>query len=98
MQVTPAANALEANVLAAKSAAAVAEESHVEYVCPMDPEVRQLGPGSCPICGMALEPETISAEEADNPELVTMRRRFWAKLAGRPRGMDSLWPDRARRL
>src|ERR1700752_2504582 len=52
----------------------------VEYTCPMHPEVRQLGPGSCPKCGMALEPREISVEEI-NPELVDMTRRFrisWA--------------------
>jgi Cu+-exporting ATPase len=47
------------------------------YTCPMHPEVRQTGPGSCPICGMALEPELISAEEAPNAELADMTRRFW---------------------
>ena len=50
--------------------------SRVMHVCPMDPEVRQLGPGSCPKCGMALEPEEISAEEEGNPELDDMTRRF----------------------
>lgn len=50
------------------------------YTCPMHPEVRQEGPGSCPICGMALEPETISADSAPNPELVDMTRRFWIAL------------------
>src|SRR6516164_3686306 len=47
------------------------------YVCPMDPEVRQKGPGACPKCGMALEPEMISLEEEKNPELEDMTRRFW---------------------
>ena len=47
------------------------------YVCPMDPEVRQIGPGACPKCGMALEPETITAGEEDNSELRDMLRRFW---------------------
>jgi Cu+-exporting ATPase len=47
------------------------------YTCPMHPEVRQLGPGSCPKCGMALEPETVTHEEAENPELRDMSRRFW---------------------
>ena len=47
------------------------------YVCPMDPEVRQKGPGACPKCGMALEPETISLEEDKNTELESMTRRFW---------------------
>lgn len=50
----------------------------VEYTCPMHPEVRQIGPGSCPKCGMALEPATFSfsAEEEPNPELAGMARRF----------------------
>jgi len=49
----------------------------VVYVCPMHPEVRQLGPGACPKCGMALEPETASAGEEDDSELRDMLRRFW---------------------
>ena len=51
------------------------------YTCPMHPQVRQTGPGSCPICGMALEPETIVAEEERNPELEDMTRRFWVSTA-----------------
>jgi Cu+-exporting ATPase len=51
------------------------------YICPMHPEVRQIGPGACPICGMALEPEVASAEAAPNPELADMTRRFWIALA-----------------
>ncbi|MFO0863267.1 MAG: heavy metal translocating P-type ATPase [Gemmataceae bacterium] len=47
------------------------------YICPMHPEVRQQGPGTCPLCGMALEPETVSAEVGDDPELIDMRRRLW---------------------
>jgi P-type Cu+ transporter len=47
------------------------------YTCPMHPEVVKEGPGACPICGMALEPKTITAEEPDNPELADMTRRFW---------------------
>ena len=47
------------------------------YTCPMHPEIRQVGPGSCPICGMALEPVTVTAETGPNPELVDMTRRFW---------------------
>src|SRR6266481_453373 len=50
------------------------------YICPMHPQVRQVGPGFCPICGMALEPELASAEAAPNPELADMRRRFWVGL------------------
>jgi Cu+-exporting ATPase len=51
------------------------------YTCPMHPEVRQVGPGSCPICGMALEPVLVTAEAAPNAELVDMTRRFWIGLA-----------------
>ena len=51
------------------------------YTCPMHPQIRQLGPGSCPICGMALEPELVTAASAPNPELVDMTRRFWLGLA-----------------
>jgi Cu+-exporting ATPase len=47
------------------------------YTCPMHPEVRQVGPGSCPICGMALEPEIASLDAEPNPELADMTRRFW---------------------
>ena len=51
------------------------------YTCPMHPQIRQVGPGSCPICGMALEPVLASAEEDENPELRSMTRRFWIGLA-----------------
>jgi P-type Cu+ transporter len=51
------------------------------YTCPMHPEVRQQGPGSCPICGMALEPEQISLDDAPDPELIDMTRRFQIALA-----------------
>ncbi|MBU6457003.1 MAG: heavy metal translocating P-type ATPase [Bradyrhizobium sp.] len=46
------------------------------YTCPMHPEVRQVGPGVCPICGMALEPEQISLDDAPDPELIDMTRRL----------------------
>ncbi len=46
------------------------------YTCPMHPEIQQLGPGTCPICGMALEPMAPSLEQAENPELKDFRRRF----------------------
>ncbi|NIZ91716.1 heavy metal translocating P-type ATPase, partial [Kineococcus rubinsiae] len=52
----------------------------VEYTCPMHPEVRQEGPGSCPICGMGLEPVVITAQTGPSHELVDMRRRFWIGL------------------
>ncbi len=49
----------------------------VEYICPMDPEVLETKPGVCRICGMALEPKVVSLEDARNPELEDMTRRFW---------------------
>ena len=51
------------------------------YTCPMHPEIRQVGPGSCPICGMALEPLLVTAEAGPNVELIDMTRRFWVGLA-----------------
>jgi len=59
----------------------IPDEPHVhsdknEYTCPMHPEVVRDAPGSCPICGMALEPKTITADEQENPELSDMTRRF----------------------
>jgi Cu+-exporting ATPase len=50
------------------------------YTCPMHPEIRQTGPGACPICGMALEPEMPAADSGPNPELADMTRRFWIGL------------------
>jgi Cu+-exporting ATPase len=50
------------------------------YTCPMHPQIRQVGPGSCPICGMALEPVIATADAGPNPELADMSRRFWIGL------------------
>jgi Cu+-exporting ATPase len=50
------------------------------YTCPMHPEVKRAGPGSCAKCGMALEPEGEAEQEGENPELAAMRRRFWVSL------------------
>jgi Cu+-exporting ATPase len=50
------------------------------YTCPMHPQIRQVGPGFCPICGMALEPDLITATSGPNPELADMTRRFWLGL------------------
>src|SRR5437764_196579 len=47
------------------------------YTCPMHPEIRQAGPGNCPICGMALEPEEVTLDQGPNHELVDMTRRLW---------------------
>ena len=50
------------------------------YTCPMHPEIRQVGPGTCPICGMALEPEQVSLDQGPDPELIDMTKRFWTAL------------------
>src|SRR5271154_2421863 len=54
---------------------------NVRYTCPMHPEIVQMGPGSCPICGMALEPMDIVAEVEADPEYDSMKRRFWVSAA-----------------
>lgn len=51
------------------------------FICPMHPEIRQQGPGDCPICGMALEPEQVSLNDGPSEELKDMGRRFWVGLA-----------------
>jgi P-type Cu+ transporter len=51
-----------------------------QWTCPMHPEIVRDGPGSCPICGMALEPKSVSLEDTENPELTDMRRRFWISV------------------
>ncbi|MGZ8282763.1 MAG: HAD-IC family P-type ATPase, partial [Allosphingosinicella sp.] len=63
---------------ASPALAAVAAEpaEGVDWTCPMHPEIRRPGPGSCPICGMALEPAEPSLDEGPNPELIDMTRRF----------------------
>jgi Cu+-exporting ATPase len=61
--------------------AAVPGGKEVEYTCPMHPEVRQMGPGNCPICGMALEPVVATGEAGASPELRDMTRRFRIGLA-----------------
>jgi heavy metal translocating P-type ATPase len=53
----------------------------VEWTCPMHPEIRRPGPGSCPICGMALEPVTVTSDSGPSPELADMTRRFWVGVA-----------------
>jgi Cu+-exporting ATPase len=56
-------------------------QKNVEYTCPMHPQVRQMGPGNCPICGMSLEPVVATSEAGESPELRDMSRRFWVALA-----------------
>jgi Cu+-exporting ATPase len=69
-----------ARYLSPAAAEAPAAPPGTIYTCPMHPEVRQVGPGSCPICGMALEPELVTADAGPNPELVDFTRRFWIGL------------------
>ena len=64
----------------AQAAPAGEAPAAAEYTCPMHPEIRQPGPGSCPKCGMALEPVLPELEEGENPELADFRRRFWWSL------------------
>ena len=64
-----------------RPAPATASVKGAIYTCPMHPKIRQQGPGSCPICGMALEPVNVTAEAQPNHELIDMSRRFWAGLA-----------------
>ncbi|WP_243655526.1 copper-transporting P-type ATPase [Roseateles saccharophilus] len=66
-----------------RPATSVPDGSHsqAEYTCPMHPQVRQIGPGNCPICGMALEPVLVTAEQGESPELRDMTRRFWVGTA-----------------
>ena len=56
-------------------------EDTAEYTCPMHPEIRQIGPGACPICGMALEPVNVTLDDAPNEELIDMERHFKWSLA-----------------
>ncbi|HWF00637.1 MAG TPA: heavy metal translocating P-type ATPase [Caulobacteraceae bacterium] len=67
--------------LKAATASADIASPGATYTCPMHPEIRREGPGSCPICGMALEPVSVTSDAGPNPELVDMSRRFWIGLA-----------------
>jgi Cu+-exporting ATPase len=69
-----------AHYLAPKKEAAPPAPVGTIYTCPMHPQIRQEGPGTCPICGMALEPEMPSLEDEDNPELRDFSHRFWWTL------------------
>ena len=64
-----------------RSLTVAAQKPGAIHTCPMHPEVRQQGPGACPICGMALEPLAVAGAEEVSPELVDMTRRFWISLA-----------------
>ncbi len=59
----------------------MSETQDTIYTCPMHPEIRQIGPGACPVCGMALEPIVATTETGSSPELADMTRRFWIGFA-----------------
>jgi Cu+-exporting ATPase len=73
-------NAQGENQARTQKRALAAQPEDAIYTCPMHPQVRQVGPGNCPICGMALEPEIATNETGPSPELADMRRRFWISL------------------
>ena len=73
----PAASPVDAKIATPQSSS----PKENTYTCPMHPEIVRTGPGSCPICGMALEPRTASTAEEENPELASMTRRFWVSVA-----------------
>jgi Cu+-exporting ATPase len=77
--VAPGTAGMEQKSLAREPAAAA--NANIRYTCPMDPEIVQIGPGTCPICGMALEPMDFVAEEPPDREYESMRRRFWVSAA-----------------
>lgn len=64
----------------AQAVEAAQSQRSVEYTCPMHPQIRQMGPGNCPICGMALEPVVATRESGPSPELKDFTRRFWVGL------------------
>jgi Cu+-exporting ATPase len=69
------------SAMPATTVSASARRENAEYTCPMHPEIVRELPGSCPICGMALEPRVVTRDEKDNPELADMTRRFWMGFA-----------------
>jgi Cu+-exporting ATPase len=79
--ITPARPVTIGGISPAPAASAPAATKAEPHTCPMHPEVVRDAPGTCPICGMALEPRTVTAEEEANPEFVDMTRRFWVSLA-----------------
>jgi len=78
----PAAhNEIHPAASSATRAPATANPTQARYTCPMHPQIVQLGPGACPICGMALEPLDVLAEVDADPEYDSMRLRFWVSAA-----------------
>ncbi|MEO6280671.1 copper-translocating P-type ATPase [Roseateles sp.] len=78
---TVMAGAHQAPAAALESTVIVSPSKQVVYTCPMHPQIHQMGPGNCPICGMTLEPVLATAETGESPELRDMTRRFWTGLA-----------------
>jgi len=76
----PAGHGVMQHSVSASSSAAT-DDKKIRYTCPMHPEIVQIGPGSCPICGMALEPMEVFAEVEADPEYESMRRRFWVSAS-----------------
>src|SRR5712691_6940664 len=76
----PAGHGVMQHSVSASSSAAT-DDKKIRYTCPMHPEIVQIGPGSCPICGMALEPMEVFAEVEADPEYDSMRLRFWLSAA-----------------
>ena len=74
-------DALNAAPLAQVTPAPARGTGSAEYTCPMHPQVRQSGPGTCPLCGMSLEPVVAAVRAQASPELQDMTRRFWIALA-----------------
>src|SRR6266853_431424 len=66
---------------AASTTTATTAKAGIRYTCPMHPEIVRMGPGSCPKCGMALEPMDVVAVAGPDPEYVSMRLRFWVSAA-----------------
>ncbi|HEX7723098.1 MAG TPA: heavy metal translocating P-type ATPase [Pyrinomonadaceae bacterium] len=77
----PAESATDSKIKIGRTSVAHNPRADTDYTCPMHPEIVSDAPGSCPICGMALEPRTMTLDEETNPELVDMTRRFWVSVA-----------------
>src|SRR5271163_3940504 len=67
--------------MALEPAVPIQQESRVEYTCPMHPQIVRSAPGFCPICGMALELRDAVVDQEEDPELISMTRRFWTSVA-----------------
>ena len=77
----PQHHAEQRNELAGLASARAPANAKMTYTCPMHAQIVRDEPGFCPICGMALEPRTVTLDEPDNPELQSMSQRFWVSLA-----------------